>query len=270
VIGLSTYAYFWRFSDLVAEPMSLADMLRDAARLGADLFQICDYAPLGAMSDAELTEVKGLADELGLVLEVGTRGTDPAHLTAHLEIATVLGATLVRSMWTSGDDRPSLSENVARLESVMPAYETAGVTLALETYEQVSTADLVALVETVDSAHLGICLDPANTVARLELPIDVTARCRPHVVNWHVKDFDFTRQDGWVGFSLVGVPLGEGKLDYASMLRDLDPRGRGINQVIEHWLPWQGDDETTTRIEAEWTEHNLTYLRSFTTQGAAQ
>lgn len=268
MIGLSTYAYFWRFSDLVAEPMSLADMLRDTARLGADLFQICDYAPLITMSDSELAEVRALADELGIVVEVGTRGTDPAHLTAHLEIATALGAGLVRSMWTSGDDRPSLSESVARLESVMPAFERAGVTLALETYEQVSTADLIALVETVDSPSLGICLDPANTVARLELPADVTARCLPFVANWHVKDFDFTRQDGWVGFSLVGVPLGEGKLDYAGMLRDLDPAARGINQIVEHWLPWQGDDETTTRVEAEWTEHNLTYLRSFEQQGA--
>ncbi|MCU1530241.1 MAG: Sugar phosphate isomerase [Frondihabitans sp.] len=261
-IGLSTYAYFWRFSERVAEPMSLADMMRDAARLGSEVFQICDYAPLDAMTADDLADVKNLADQLDLALEIGTRGTNPEHLQRYLELAKGLGAGLVRSMWTSGDDRPALDESVRRLRAVMPGYEDSGVTLALETYEQVSTADLVTLVETVDSPRLGICLDPANTVARLELPDDVTSRCLPHVVNWHVKDFDFTRQVGWVGFSLVGVPLGEGRLDYDGMQRDLDPARRGINQIVEHWLPWQGDPETTIRREAEWTTQNLEILRS--------
>lgn len=261
-IGLSTYAYFWRCSGRVTNPMSLTDMLHDAAHLGADLFQICDYAPLSGYDTATLKEVRILADELGLALEIGTRGTAPAHLFQHLEIATVLGAGLVRSMWSAGDDKPTFAENVTRLNAVMPAFEAADVTLALETYEQVSSADLVALIETIGSSRLGICLDPANTVARLELPEDVTARCLPYVVNWHVKDFDFTRQDGWVGFSLVGVPLGTGRLDYEGTYRDVDPEGRSISQVIEHWLPWQGDEQTTIRLEAEWTNHNLEYIRS--------
>ena len=77
-------------------------------------------------------------------------------------------------------------------------YEQAGVTLALETYEQVPTAALIELVTTIDSPRLGICLDPGNTVANLEHPDDVTRRCAPYVKNWHVKDFDFTRSPGWV------------------------------------------------------------------------
>ena len=35
----------------------------------------------------------------------------------------------------------------------------------------------------------------------------------------------------------------------------------GINQIIEHWLVWQGDSETTCRLEDDWTLHNLDYLR---------
>ena len=59
--------------------------------------------------------------------------------------------------------------------------------------------------------------------------------------NLHVKDFAFTRQDGWVGFTYAGAPLGEGLLDYDHMRRAVRPDERGINQIIEHWLPWQGD-----------------------------
>ncbi|MFJ3036315.1 sugar phosphate isomerase/epimerase family protein [Curtobacterium pusillum] len=271
LLGLSTYAYFWRMSDRVPSPMSLDDALRDAAAHdGVDLFQICDHLPLDTASDDRLAAIRALADELGLALEVGTRGTDPAHLTRYLHIAQALGATLVRSMWTSGDDQPDAAETERRLRQALPAYEAAGVTLALETYEVVATADLEAVVRAIGSDHLGVCLDPANTVARLEQPADVVAMTAPHVVNWHVKDSGFTRSPGWVGFQYTGVRTGTGVLEYDAVRVAIDPDTRGINRVIEFWLPWQdtsvGNTEdpaqTTTRIEAEWTEHTIEYIRS--------
>ena len=271
LLGLSTYAYFWRMSDRVPSPMSLDDALRDAASHdGVDLFQICDHLPLDTASDDRLAAIRALADDLGLALEVGTRGTDPAHLARYLHVAQALGATLVRSMWTSGDDQPDAVETERRLRAALPAYEQAGVTLALETYEVVATADLVAVVQVIGSDHLGICLDPANTVARLEQPADVVAMTAPHVVNWHVKDSGFARSPGWVGFQYTGVRTGTGVLDHDAVRTAIDPDARGINRVIEFWLPWQdtsvGNTEdpaqTTTRVEAEWTEHTIEYIRS--------
>nr|BFF24635.1 hypothetical protein GCM10025732_26000 [Glycomyces mayteni] len=44
------------------------------------------------------------------------------------------------------------------------------MTLALETYEQVATEKLVELVSAAGSPNIGVCLDPANVVARLEHP----------------------------------------------------------------------------------------------------
>lgn len=261
-IGLSTYAYFWRYSETAAHPMTVAAMLRDTATLGVLVFQICDYPAIESASDDELAAIRALARELGITLELGTRGTKPAHLRNYLRIAQALDATLLRSMWTAGDDRPSHTESVARLRAILPELETAGITLALETYEQVSSIELVALVEELNSERIGICLDPANTVANLELPSDVTARCLLWVKNWHVKDFDFTRAPGWVGFTLAGTALGHGRLDYEGMLAALEPERRGINQIIEFWLPWQGDTETTVRQEVEWTASTLHYLRS--------
>ena len=80
--------------------------------------------------------------------------------------------------------------------------------------------------------------------------------------NWHVKDFAFTRQAGWVGFNLVGCPLGEGLLDYDSIAKAVDPATNNINQIVEHWLPWQDDAETTCALEDQWTQHSINYLRS--------
>ncbi|BDZ45541.1 sugar phosphate isomerase/epimerase family protein [Naasia aerilata] len=209
MIGLGSYAFFWRQSDRVPEPMSLAAVLEETRALGVGLFQICDWAPLLTLSDTELRDAATRARELGIRIELGTKGVGAEHLARFLRLAGVFDARLVRSMVFSPDHRPTLEQAARLLTAAMRDYEAAGVTLALETYEQLPTPDLIRLIERVGSESLGICLDPANTVAGLELPADVVERCAPLTKNVHAKDFAFARQDGWVGFTYSGVPLGE-------------------------------------------------------------
>ena len=261
MIGLSTYAFFWQISDRAPKPLSLEELLIRTRDLGGQLLQICDYQPLHAYSDVQLRDLKKRAGELGITLELGTKGIKTAHLANYLRMADLLGAKIIRSMVTAPDHRPTLAEAEALLKQSMPSFEASGVTVALETYEQLSSTDLVALVEAVGSKSLGICLDPANCVANLEHPIAVIDRCAPYVANLHVKDFAFTRRGGWVGFTLEGAELGKGLLPYDYMIDKVDPEARGINQVVEHWLTWQDDYEKTSRIENEWNVHNLARMR---------
>jgi 3-oxoisoapionate decarboxylase len=261
-IGLGTYAFFWQWHSSAEQPLTLADMVDRTAEQGATRFQICDYPAVEEYDAAGLAALRDRAGKRGVTLELGTRGLRPDHLRRYLDLAAALDASLVRSMVTSGEDRPGPDEAVDRLTEVLPDFERAGVTLALETYEQVPGRTLVDIVEEVGSPQLGICLDPANSVAALEHPLDTIALAAPHVRNVHVKDFCFTRQDGWVGFNLVGCPLGEGLLDYHQLVEAVRPQDRGVSQIVEHWLPWQGDTATSIRTEQQWTEHNLSYLRS--------
>lgn len=261
MIGLGTYSFFWQHSERAPHPLGLVEMLEVTRSRGCDLFQICDYAPLASMPQAELRELRHRADDLGIRLEIGTRGIEADHLDSFLRIAEILGASLIRSMLLTPISRPTIQEAESALAAALPAYVGAGVDLALETYEQVPTSELVSLVEHLASPALGICLDPANCVAALEHPRDVVERCAPYVRNIHVKDFAFTRQEGWVGFLLAGAELGTGLLDYGHLRRTVDPTSRGITQIVEHWLPWQGDFESTARLEDHWTERSLTYLK---------
>jgi len=262
MIGLGTYAFFWQHSDRVDEPLSLIDALRDTREQGVGLFQICDYAPLLLLSAAEIADAAAAARDLDLVIELGTKGVDPGHLETFLRLADAFDARLLRSMLYAPESRPSLEEAERMLRTAMPSYEASGVTLALETYEQVATDELAGLVERIGSEHLGICLDPANVVARLETPRAVVERCGPLTKNVHAKDFAFARQDGWVGFTYSGAPMGTGLHDYPHLLSTVQPEERGINQIVEHWLPWQGDPESTVTTEREWTRITLDYLRS--------
>jgi len=260
MIGLGTYAFFWHHWAENPDRIDLHEALRRTRALDVDLFQICDFAPLDGFTSTELAAVKATAADLGITLEVGTKGVTPEHLTRYLDIAVALDAKLVRSMVFGPDSRPTLGEAEGYLRDAMGAFADAGMTLALETYEQVSSTDLVGLIEAVSHPSLGICLDPANAVAALENPRDVIDRTAPYVKNIHVKDFAFTRRGGWVGFTLEGAPLGTGLLDYDYLIETVRPDERGINRIIEHWLPLHDTLEETVRLEDEWNTHNLRVL----------
>ncbi len=269
-IGLSTYGLFWQWHHTAARPLSPADLIDKTADLGLGLLQICDYPPIERCDDGELRALARQAERRDVRIELGTRGVRPAHLRRYLALAGALGATLLRSMINapSGqpDDpdahHPSADEAVALLRQTATDFERAGVDLALETYEQVPVATLVEVVTRVGSDRVGICLDPGNSVAALELPSTTVAACAGLVLNLHVKDFAFTRRDGWIGFTYAGARLGEGLLDYDAMVEVVRPEERGINQIIEHWLPWQGSSADTIAVEDEWVRHSIAYLRS--------
>ena len=262
-LGISTYAYQWRCSERTTRPMDLEEVFDDAVRLGLTLVQICDWAALETTEDDGLDRLRELATARGLTLETGTKGIAPDHLRRYLHITSRLGSTVLRSMLHSPSHRPDRDQAERELTEVMDEFAAAGVTLALETYEQVATPTLVAIVDSIDSPYLGICLDPGNVIASLEHPDDVIERTAARVRNVHVKDFAFTRSPDMVGFRLAGAPMGQGMLDLDHLLRAVRPHERGINLVIEQWCPWQGDAERTTQVEAEWVEHAVRYLTAF-------
>lgn len=267
--GLSSYAFVWRSDPARARPLCLEDMIAVAAELECNVFQICDQARLEAGEHSDLHSLARWAAQAGVGLETGTRGVEPDHLVAHLDHAQRLGSTMVRSMLSSARYVPQAAECIDWLRVVMPAFEAAGVTLALETYEQYSTPTLVDVVEQVGSPNLGICLDPGNCMGSLETPMQVVRAAAPYVVNHHVKDFSFRRLDGGLGFILDGVALGEGLLDHAAVMEELarHRRYRGVNRIVEHWLNPPGSIEDKAATEERVVADAVTYLRELPAPG---
>ena len=110
-----------------------------------------------------------------------------------IAMAGALGATMLRSMVTADDLTLGLPNLVHRLGGILPLLDEHGVSLALETYEQIPTSALVHLVNGLDSPRIGICLDPANCVSALEHPRAVVELTAAHTINLHVKDRKSTR-----------------------------------------------------------------------------
>ncbi len=260
-IGIGSYALFWEWHEH-PEPLSIEGMVDRAAALRCDVFEICDDSRIEDHEPARLTALRERAAAAGVRLQLGTRGIAPAHLARYAGIARALEARVLRSMVQRADAERGTEHIVALLRESLPALESAGTTLALETYEQIPTSMLVEAVERIGSPHVGICLDPANVVAALELPTDAIAMAAPHTVDLHVKDFAFTRQEGWVGFLYSGARMGEGQLDLQHELAAVYADGRSPAAIVEHWLPWQGDSASTVALERDWTDATIAALRA--------
>lgn len=271
-IGIGTYALYWEFQDRNPSPLDIPGMVDRAAQLGCEVFQICDDPRIEDVEPEGLAALRDQAAGSGIELELGTRTVGRDHLARYVDIANALDARTLRSMILTQEIAGGQDAAVQEIRAILPRLEDTGITLALETYEQVPTPTLLEIIDAVDSPLVGVCLDPANCVSALEHPRQVIDSCAPHTANLHVKDFAFARQEGWVGFTYSGVPLGEGLLDLDHELRSLyidrSTEHRAPSAIVEHWLTWQGDLQTTLETERAWTDRTLTALRDWRNQHA--
>jgi sugar phosphate isomerase/epimerase len=84
-----------------------------------------------------------------------------------------------------------------------------------------------------------------------------------YAVVLHAKDYDIRRIDTRMGFSVVGQPAGDGRVDFEWVLAELRERGRDqISVIVEHWPPFEGTIDATVRMEEEWLARSVRFLRS--------
>jgi sugar phosphate isomerase/epimerase len=149
------------------------------------------------------------------------------------------------------------------IRHVLPGLDRQGVTLALENNEAFSAAEFAGLMRRIASPRVGICLDTANSLGRPETLETVVRHLAEYAVVLHAKDYDIRRIDTRMGFSVVGQPAGDGRVDFEWVLAELRERGRDqISVIVEHWPPFEGTIDATVRMEEEWLARSVRFLRS--------
>ena len=68
------------------------DLLGRAAALGLQVVQFCENLSLAALTTAEWEELLATSRRLGVAIEVGTRGLEPANLFASVDRAAQAGS----------------------------------------------------------------------------------------------------------------------------------------------------------------------------------
>jgi sugar phosphate isomerase/epimerase len=268
ILGIGSWSLPWSIGvhgyPRPHQPLGGIGLLEKAVEANVAVVQIADNLPLDELPDVELDRLREAARIRELTLEAGTRGLDPRHLERYIGIAHRIGARVLRTVLSGSLCGPKqMAEAEAGLRQVLPALERQGVTLALENNEAFSAVEFAGLVHRIASPHVGICLDTANSLGRPETLQTVVENLAEHAVMLHAKDYDIRRIDTRMGFSIVGTPVGDGRVDFDWALAELHRRGRiGISVIVEHWPPFAGTIQESIRIEEEWLSRSVRFLRS--------
>lgn len=265
-IAIDSYCYHRYFGEvyhnLEQAPdhrMSLDDFVARAHAHGVqgvsiESFMLDDSSPLN------LQRLRGLLDaaQLELVwawghphgLGSGERPEALPDLMRNVDIAKTLGAQVMRICAGGRRTRPaSWSEHKSKLVPLLreaAAYSAdQGIVLAMENHVDLLAAEVLELLEAVDSPALGVCLDTANNLRMFEDPMLAIEMLAPHAKATHIKDIcAFRGSPRDFGF-WPSVPLGEGLIDIPRTLQLL--RGHGFNGLlaleIDYLHPSHGTEE---------------------------
>lgn len=215
-----------------ADPLTFVEHCRS---LGAGGVQI----GLGVREDAEIEKLRRAARSGSMYLE-GISGLprsvkDVERFTAELRTAKACGAAVVRTTLLGGrryetfnsaeEFRRFADESGQWLQLAKPVVEQHGIRLAIENHKDWRAADLVKIIERVNSPNIGITVDTGNNISLLEEPHEVVEALAPYAFTVHFKDMAVAEYAD--GFLLSEVPFGTGFLDLArivKLLRDKQPQ----------------------------------------------
>jgi sugar phosphate isomerase/epimerase len=150
-------------------------------------------------------------------------------------------ATGVRgfTFWKSGVFEDNIDRIADHFNEPVKMLEREGMTMALEFDPSVFASNarkLVKIIKKIDSKHVKGLWDPGNDIydPDKEIPYPDGYNCiKPYIIHIHLKDA--VRQSNG---SIIGVPLGDGQVDYKGQFMELLDTGYSGYVVLEtHYRP---------------------------------
>lgn len=230
-MGLATTSFM-----TARRPKDTYEFLEYSHSLGAGGIQ----ASLASLDPAYLKKLRGRAEELGMYLEVmtGLPREDPAAFERTVAAAKEAGALCIRSACLGGrryetfstleEWKDFVAKSRAAIERAVPMVEKHRLPLALENHKDWTVDELVGLLKDYSSEYLGVCLDTGNNIALLDDPMELAEKLAPHAFSTHIKDMAVAQYEE--GFLLSEVPLGEGMLDMARIVKTIQ-RARSATRM---------------------------------------
>ena len=267
-LGIGTYSFPWTFGvkDFTPpQPFTATDLLYYAARKDIRIVQFGDNYPLHDLSNEELNELKNLASQLNLELQVGTRKLVVEHITRYISIAGIFNCDFVRVVIDDDHYHPKPDEVIEIINELLHDLKTANIRLAIENHDRFPALVLKGIIESTDSDHIAICLDTANSLGAGEGLREVLSILGPYTVNLHIKDVRINRLDHKMGFRVVGCAAGTGVLNIPSLVQEIKKYGRCNSAILEMWSDPEATFEETIRKEKDAVEKSIEYLKTIIT-----
>ena len=265
ILGISSFAYGWWAgvrNIRPDKPLSENDLVAIARRHGLHCIQFGDNLPVHTFDPERRELLKRNVVENGIRIELGARGLTEKHLNTYIELAAFYGAPLIRFVIDEGDYAPSIPAVADLIADFIPRLEQQSVVLGIENHDRFKARELVFLMESLGSPNVGICLDTVNSLGAGEGLDHVAELLSRYTVNLHIKDFTVHRVVHSMGLNVTGVPAGQGFVDTKSLVEKLQRFGRCQSAILEQWVPFQSDLNTTLALEQAWAEESIQYLKT--------
>ncbi|MBV9329595.1 MAG: sugar phosphate isomerase/epimerase [Chloroflexi bacterium] len=246
-------------------PVKSLDHARQLGMEGLFFRSVLDMSP--TLDHGELREIKCHADELGMYVESGLGKVNPyasaeaPELRAAGDGDILLGfrrmleasrAIDVTEVWigtanfkgqyygywcydrfrTDVTWEEQLAATERFLKKLAPIARDLGIHMNIETHEEITTFEVVRLVEAVGPDAIGITFDTGNVTHRGEAPVAAARRIAPYVRQTHLKDVVHVFADD--GLKRQVRPCGHGLVDFEVILPLLHHHNPKLNLSIEN------------------------------------
>jgi 3-oxoisoapionate decarboxylase len=265
-IGIDSYCYHRFFGEVYPQQrqpdrkMTVEDFIRRAHELQVEGVSL-ESCFLPSRDTAYLEDLAQMLDSCGMDrvyawghpdgLEGGTNSQAYREMIDSFESARKIGAKVMRVVGSSLRFRdqphaPQLDRLRAMFREAVKVAQDYGIKLAVENHIDFTSSEMLQLLDSVDSAYLGINFDTGNFVRLLDDPIEGMDKLADRVYATHIKDLKIQRgvsAGEWYFFS--SVPIGDGVVDNDKLVAKLANAGfDGLLAVeIDFLHPNYKDDE---------------------------
>ncbi|MGF7007819.1 sugar phosphate isomerase/epimerase family protein [Aminobacter sp. BE322] len=247
-------------------PVASFDHGKELGMEGLFFRTVLDMSP--TLDAGYLLEIKQRADELGMYLETGLGKVNPYATPEGPELRLIGDGDIVlgfrrmmeacaaidcRELWVAtANYKPAYTGRFAYdrfrtdvtwteqlqatarfLKKLAPIARDLGIHMNLETHEEITSFELVRLVEEVGPDTTGIVFDTANVLQRAEHPVWAAKRVAPYVRQTHIKDALIAYDGEVLDFQMR--PCGGGVVDFRAIMPILAKAKPDLNLSIENY-----------------------------------
>jgi len=268
-LGLSSFAYRWSIGVkgyIPSNPMNLDQFINKAISLNLSGIQICDNLRYSDLSERKLKKIKERIEERRMFIETGAMNSNPMYLKTMLMVSNKLGSTILRVIpeinryGSKKDIQDQLNSIIKDIEKVLDVAKDFNVRLALENHANLSSEELLYIIKSVDDNFIGVCLDTMNSIVLMEHPLKTAQVLAPYSITVHLKDFRIEKNPR--GHKIIGVPLGEGLVDFPKIIQILKHSNLDPNINLELFVDKRENEEETLQWEDDCVVKSVNYART--------
>lgn len=267
-LGLSSFAYRWSIGVkgyIPSNPMNLDQFINKAISLNLSGVQICDNLRYYDLSECKLKKIKKRIEERRMFIETGAMNSNPMYLKTMLMVSNKLGSTILRVIpeinryGSKKYIQDQLNSIIKDIEKVLDVAKDSNVRLALENHANLSSEELLYIIKSIDDNFIGVCLDTMNSIVLMEHPLKTAQVLAPYSITVHLKDFRIEKNSR--GHKIIGVPLGEGLVDFPKIIKILKQSNLDPNINLELFVDKLENEEETLQWEDDCVAKSVNYAR---------